>query len=474
MSVRQLGGRPRRSLSWIGIAAIFGGLTLIWLYFAHPFLTNSTNIIYPLMYLGAGGAMIAWGMRSLSDELWSVFRRLRKRAANQYRVRMPREAVIYGLILLVLCAGALLGGSNMLMLVFGLMAGPFVLNGQVTLGILRRLSVARRLPAHATVGESFRVKLTLTNRKWLLSSWMVSVEDAVQSPREHLLPVVLFACVPPGSTREAFFEICAARRGIYEFGPMRVISRFPLGLMERSIELGEIQTLTVYPRIGRMLPHWRDSVETGEPVCDSAWAASGINNDEFHSLREYRGGDNSRAIHWRTTARRNELMVREYQHSRRHDLLLVVELKLPARPDPADYERVELAVSFASSICVDHLQHTSEASIDLIVCGRETFRGSGWTGSAALGEILDRLAVVEGGAADGLTAAARAAAAEDCYRSRKLLITSRPASKTTGGTGENGDLRHELAAEQFEVFEAEAENVLRFLEYGEKGPGGAG
>ena len=292
MFVRQQGSRPRRQFSWLGLAAIAGGLTLIWLYFAYPFLSRSRNVIYPLMYLGTGSAMIAWGLRSLSDEAIAMFRRLRNRATNQYRVRMPREAVIYGLILLVLCAGALLGGSNMLMLVFGLMAGPFVLNGQITLGILKRLAVARSLPDQATVGERFRVKLTLANRKRLLSSWMVSVEDVVQGPREHFQAVALFACVPPASTREAFYEICAARRGVYEFGPMRVITRFPLGLMERSIDLGNIERFVVYPRIGRMLPRWRESVEAGEPASDLAFAGGGISSDEFHCLREYRGGDN--------------------------------------------------------------------------------------------------------------------------------------------------------------------------------------
>lgn len=474
MSVRQHRGSLRRSFSWLGLAAILGGATLIWLFFAYPYLANNANVIYPLTYLGCGGAMIAWGIRSLSGDLWGVFRRLRKRSSNQYRVRMPREALIYALILAVLCAGALMGGSNMLMLVFGLMAGPFVLNGQITKGILQRLTVSRCLPDHAVVGESFRVKLTLSNRKRLLSSWMVSVEDAVQAPGEHIAPVVLFAFVPPASTREAYYEICPVRRGLYEFGPARFASRFPLGLMEHSIEWGHVERLTVYPRIGRVLPSWRESLESGEPVSDLEWSPAGTNSDEFHSLREYRGGDNPRAIHWRTTARLNQLMVREYQHSRRHDLLLAVELWLPARPAPADFERVELAVSFAASICVDHLQHTSEAAIDLVVGGREILRGSGWTGTAALGGILEQLALVEGGAADGLTAAAQTAAADGCHGVRRLLITSRPpwvsGSERIGG----GDPRIELAAEHFEVFEAQPENVLRFVEYGERAAGGVG
>jgi uncharacterized protein (DUF58 family) len=473
MSLRPQRSKSRRTLSWLGIAAIVGGLVLIWLFFEIPFLTNNPNVIYPLMYLGTGGAMIAWGVRSLSEELLAVFRRLRKRASSQYRVRMPREAAIYGLILVVLCAGALMGNSNMLMLVFGLMAGPFVLNGQITLGILKKLSVARGLPEHAWVGDRFRVKLSLHNRKWFFTSWMVSIEDPIVGPRDQLVPVALFASVPPRSSREAFYEVGAARRGVYEFGPMRVVSRFPLGLMERSVELGTIERLTVFPRIGRILPRWHESVEAGDPITDSTWAAAGINSDEFHGLREYRGGDNPRTIHWRTTARRNQLMVREFQHSRRHDLLLAVELWLPADPRPADFERVELAISFAASICVDHLQRTNDAAIDLILGGSEIFQETGWTGAAALGGILRQLALADAGAAKGLAAAACRAAEFSNSSKRKLLITTRRLEEGSARLPAS-DPGHDLASAGFEAFEAAPESLVEYVEYVEYGAPPAG
>src|SRR5258708_1082114 len=142
------------------------------------------------------------------------------------------------------------------MLVFGLTAGPFILNGQMTLGVLQRLHVVRRLPRHATVGENFPVTLCLSNRKRLFSSWMIVAEDLVQAPGEQLQPAVLFTHVPARSEREAIYEICPAHRGRYEFGPVRVLSRFPMGLMERSFELGQVEQLLGYPRIGRRKSGW--------------------------------------------------------------------------------------------------------------------------------------------------------------------------------------------------------------------------
>ena len=157
-------------------------------------------------------------------------------------------------------------------------------------------------------------------------------------------------------------------------------------------------------------------------------------------------------------------MVREYQHSRRHDLLLAVELWLPVRPRPADFERVELAVSFAASICVDQLQFTSDSAIDLVVSGHETSRSSGWTGATSLGGILERLALAEGGPAAGL-AAEIGAASGATSRVRKVLVTSRPAGGADAERRIPFESRSDFGDEQFEVFEAEPENVLRFVEY---------
>ena len=187
MSQGPRAGRPRRGVSWLGLAAVIGGLALIWLYFDHPRLSQNPNPLIAVIYVGTGCILIAWGARALIAQVAAAALRGRH-VPQQYRTRMPPEALVYGLILLVLCAGALLGHSNMLMLVFGLTAGPFVLNGQMTVGILRGLRVTRRLPAHATAGEKFSVTLRLANRKRFLSSWMVVVEDTVQAPGDQMRP----------------------------------------------------------------------------------------------------------------------------------------------------------------------------------------------------------------------------------------------------------------------------------------------
>jgi uncharacterized protein (DUF58 family) len=438
------------------------------------------------MYLGTGCILILWGLRALAGEIAGLFGRWRNRPARQYRVSMPREAFIYGLILLVLCAGALLGRSNMLMLVFGLMAGPFVLNGQVTLGILRRLQVTRSLPEHATVGENFSVKLTLSNRKHLLSSWMVSVEDIVRTPREQLQPAVLFASVPAQSTRAAVYEIRPAHRGLYEFGPLRLMSRFPLGLMERSIDMGLVERFVVYPRIGRLKAQWRHAAATGELASERSRVGLGSSDDEFHRLREYRRGDNPRAIHWRTTARRNELMVKEFQHGRSQDLLLVVDLWLPdsnstaprhaargSQLPGADFDAVELAVSFAASICVDHMQAATDSTIELLISGRETQRASAGSGVASMGGLLERLALAQAGPADGLGNSIRDAGENARGQLRQVLITTRSRAAIEAALAGQTVANADWGTSDFEIIEADPKELADWLEFDLSDPEGA-
>lgn len=415
----------RRGVSWLGLATIAGGLTLVGLYFNHPSLTKDPSGIVTTVYLGTGLILILWGSASLLRDALGFFGKLRNQPAHKYQVRMPREAVIYFLILLVLCAGALMGRSNMLMLVFGLMAGPFILNGQITLLIVNRLGVRRSLPDRAVCGQSFSVKLELESRKRVLSSWMVVAEDLVQAPNETLQPAVLFVCVPPRSRREGAYQILPVRRGLYEFGPVRVMSRFPLGLVERSFELGSVEQFVVYPRVGRLEASWHRTAEAGPSVSNLVVAGAGTGDDDFQRLREYRGGDSPRDIHWRTTARRNELMVREYVPSRRRDVLLVIDLWLAPRAQPPDLERVELAVSFAASICVDHLQSATDSAINLIVFGAQVWRADAGSQVASLDGLLKTLALVQAGPGKSLAAELPAALAEAPDRMRKILLTTR-------------------------------------------------
>jgi hypothetical protein len=73
------------------------------------------------------------------------------------------------------------------------------------------------------------------------------------------------------------------------------------------------------------------------------------NDISFHALRAYEPGDALRNVHWRTSARTGQLMVRQYEETRRSQLLLV---QATSAAHYASDDEFELAVSVLASIGV--------------------------------------------------------------------------------------------------------------------------
>lgn len=467
MPVHSSNRDPRRLGGWTEFAAVAAGVFLVWLSLVEPRTGSGPQQITAPLLLGAGLLLAGWGLRTVAGAIWSRMEGWVWQGGRRYRVHFHREALVYIVMLLALCLGALMGAQNMLMLVFGLMVGPFILGGQVTRLILNRLQVARTLPEIAVAGQNLMVRLQLINRKKLFSAWMVTATDRFVGIIEEQHPAVLFARVPPRGGREAGYTIRPAHRGLIRFGPVRVACSFPLGLMERSFELGDTRELLVLPRVGRLTDRWRDRERDGANTSSSAHARLGLFDDEFDRLREYRGGDNRRAIHWRTTARRNELMVREYQHHRWPGLVLAVDLWQPGQPGGDDLLRVELAVSLAATLCVECARAAEEARIWLVISGRTTTTLAGEGHAAALQGLMEGLALAQAGPAPDLAAAGMVASEAD-LACRRLLVTTRPLHDAALLSLQKG--AHERSQNDvpvFEIIRAEPAVVSQYLEFDE-------
>jgi uncharacterized protein (DUF58 family) len=388
-----------------------------------------------------GLSLMLWGLRLISAR-FSMRTGQHVGRLNRNRVMLPREGMMYLLVMIVAFVAALTAGGergNMLMLVFSFMAGPFVVNGWVIFSLLKKNHVRRRLPRRAMAGDLVSVELTLANDKLWFSTWLMVVRDHVSRDRhlrrletndEALEPSVLFASVRPKSSRTACYQFRPGHRGRYLFGPLEVSTRFPLGLVERGYMTDVRDELLVHPQIGVLLPARADDRHLAAELVQRPVTQRGVFEDEFHHLRDYRPGDNPRDIHWRTSARRNGLMVREFHQSRDRGLIVVIELWQPERPALSDLDRVELAVSFAATICVNHLRQTRGVEQTVLVSGRTSLRLKAESGGSAMESILDRLAVVQGGAADTFADLVVEAGRAITAVTRVVLITTRPRDLT--------------------------------------------
>src|SRR5690606_28921583 len=123
---------------------------------------------------------------------------------------------------------------------------------------------------------------------------------------------------------------------------------------------------------------------------------SGPYHDEISRIREFRHGDDLRMIHWKTTARTNELMVREYEESRDRDLWLVIDGWLESSADQQSVENFERGLKFATTVCMDHLRGSRESSLRVRFAGLETVDWRGDLGELHVDNLLDTFAEIEG------------------------------------------------------------------------------
>ncbi len=180
----------------------------------------------------------------------------------------------------------------------------------------------------------------------------------------------------------------------------------------------------VHPKIGRLLPAWtRRERELAESVTRSN-ARVGLFDDEFHGIREYRSGDNPRAIHWRSSARHGHIMVKEHEQHREADLIVLLDLYSSKEISEPLQER---AISLAATICVEQTRMSSSGRYRLMIAGQD-FQNIECSGSAGFRDAaLKELAVCESSPKAQLATMLLAVCQSHLApNSRFVLITPRP------------------------------------------------
>ena len=107
---------------------------------------------------------------------------------SRLHLRVMPAGWIYACVLLILMISAMINVMNLLVLLFGLMIGPFAFSIFFAWNSLRGIQVVRHIPQRAEAGEPFSVEINLTKTLGLTSGWALTVEDYVY-PLESETPV---------------------------------------------------------------------------------------------------------------------------------------------------------------------------------------------------------------------------------------------------------------------------------------------
>ncbi len=292
------------------------------------------------------------------------------------RVSFTSGGVVFTLGTFAVGFAAMNTGNNLLYLLLGAMLGFIVVSSWLSEQVIRDIEIRRQVPRAVTVGREMPLTYAVTNRKPRIPTMALEISEAG-------LPHPAFAGhVAAGATERVRSTNTFVRRGIYGLGTVTLSTGFPFGLFvkERDLEIpGEI---VVWPRTDRSVP---TPAPAGERVLRTGRSARGAagHRGEYRSLRPYRPGDDPRDIHWRSTARLREPVVREYERDEAETRWICLDLR--AEPGEAAEDAVEVAAALAARASAEGRPFALLAGDGMVEPGQ---------GPGQLERVLDALARV--------------------------------------------------------------------------------
>ncbi len=302
-----------------------------------------------------------------------------------------------------LCA-YLLGQPALLKIALLLAALPLVSVAMLMRTRYRVASGRRLSPSRAPAGQEARVHLRVDNVS-RVPTGLLMLEDKVPyvlGPR----PRFVLDRVEPRGHREVSYRVRSDLRGRYPLGPLQLRLGDPFGLCELTRSFTASDTLTVVPQVQPLSPVKLTGEWTG--YGDSHSRAVALAGEDDVVPREYRHGDDLRRVHWRSTAKYGELMVRREEQPLRSRATVLLDTRALGHRGNGPASSFEWAVSAAASISL-HLLERGYA-VRLLTDTGDAVTGAGGSGlggasEEAAGLLLDTLAMVQLSEGQGLAPA---------------------------------------------------------------------
>lgn len=232
--------------------------------------------------------------------------------------------------------GAINTGNNLLFLLLGMMLSLIIASGILSEAVIRRLDARRNLPKRLFAGSNAAGAFSVENpSRWPSLSIEVSERNAtgergpmagteigpkrrpwwkfwksgkkVDGANDKPVAEAYTLRIEGGERLDLPTRYRLPRRGLYELAGLNVVTRFPFGLFEKRRELDDRDQMVVYPA-PLDVDDWIATVHAR--FGDVAQNKRGM-GEEYFGLRDYRPGEDQRMIHWKSSARRGEVVVRE-------------------------------------------------------------------------------------------------------------------------------------------------------------------
>ncbi len=308
----------------------------------------------------------------------------RELLATRRTYTVTREGWLFVVVTLVIGLAALNTAAQLLFLIFALMCSFWTLSAVLATASMRGLQIERSAPWIATAATPVAVELTIRNRKKSADSHSLRVIDQLRD--DTVVGASFFVRVGRVSSVSRSYECMFPRRGRYEFGDITIATRFPFGLIERTMTRKRPREVVILPRTIDAVGILQSArVDLGDQEVNIKGRGSGL-----FGIRAYIPGESARDIHWRVTARTGTLMTREYETEEKRRASILIDNRLGAEAGSAERERFEQAIVLAGSLAGRLLEQGHQVEL-LTADGKVAFG----MGPAHLRRCLRALAMLE-------------------------------------------------------------------------------
>jgi uncharacterized protein (DUF58 family) len=243
-------------------------------------------------------------------------------------------------------------------------------------------------PSRTPVGSPTTVRLELTGASRLPLSGL-ALEDKVPWTLGGSRQFRVHNLAHSGTTLA--YTVKPVLRGIHHIGPLQARIGDPFGLSEFNRELAEPSRLVAVPEVFTLTDFPAGFGTADSASSGTAQRQAGHGEDDV-MVRQYRQGDDIRRVHWKATARRDELMVRAEEHPWHGGTTVLLDRRSAAHRGSGPHSSLEWAVSAAASIYLHLQQHGKQ--VELITEDGQQISNAGRPGQAPGAATLEALAAL--------------------------------------------------------------------------------
>lgn len=266
--------------------------------------------------------------------------------ATRRSIRLTPEGVRFLLFTIGIGVAAINTGNNLFYLLLAMMLSFVVISGLLSEQCLRRLDFHRYVPDLVMANEPTTVTLSVTNRNTRLPSFSVRLFDVAGG--QDIDRGLFVRHLPAQRSLLLSYPLIATTRGWFRLDCIRAETLFPFGFFLKRALYPVDADILIGPPIKPLSLRFVDELVSEGQGLSLPRRGHGT---QLYNLRLYQPGDDSRAIHWMTTARTSQLIVRETEAEDQRRITIILSTLAPDDREALFERSVTLVASLLWQLC---------------------------------------------------------------------------------------------------------------------------